>query len=193
MPPTFIFARHGEAEHNVAFHIDGPSVFSNPKYSDAPLTEKGILQAQELGKKLSSLHFVDIWSSPLTRCIQTSFEIFEEIDAQEINLHDNLIERQCYSEVCNRRKAKSELLKNFEMCNMDSLPELPSTWIKPENSYNLCQRMYMMIMLLAHIHNDKSKNSYILIVSHHQAIREFTGKDLQNAEYVALTLDELMK
>jgi broad specificity phosphatase PhoE len=191
MPPKFVFLRHGEAEHNVAFHAEGVSAFSDPKYADARLTEKGILQAREVGKKLSSLNFVDIWSSPLTRCIQTSLEIFEEIDAQEINLHDNLLERQDYREKCNSRKIKPELLKEFGICKMGSLPDFPPTWIKPENNYAMHQRMYMMVMLLANMYEEENENSHILIVSHAQAIAELTGHSLKNAEYVVLSLNEI--
>ena len=192
MPPKFVFIRHGEAVHNVAFHTEGPSAFLDPKYADAPLTEKGILEARSAGVKLASLNFIDIWSSPLTRCIQTSMEIFEEIDAQHINLHDNLLERQDYREKCNSRKLKSDLLKEFAICKMGSLPDFPSVWISPENNYAMHQRMYMMVILLANMYEDEGESSHILIVSHAQAIAEFTGHSLKNAEYVVLSLNELI-
>ena len=93
MSPRFIFLRHGEAEHNVAFHKEGASVFKEEAYRDAKLTAKGIEQAIEAAKALSSLKIEAIWSSPLTRCIQTAEEVFEEVDCDELYLHDNLLER----------------------------------------------------------------------------------------------------
>ena len=185
--------RHGEAEHNVAFHAHGESVFRDTKYRDAPLTEKGIEQAREAAKALSKFDIIDIWTSPLTRCIQTAEEVFEETNPSSIILHDNLLECLGGGHVCNERREKSELKKLYPSKDMKFLPTLPQYWSERENGYSVRQRMYMMIMLLADIYSDLSHDKYILIVSHSTAIDCLIGKCLKNAEYVVLTLDEINK
>jgi broad specificity phosphatase PhoE len=116
----FIFLRHGEAQHNVDFHKVGEAAFTDPKNKDAPLTEVGKQQAQDVAKKLSAYLLLDIWSSPLTRCVETSLELFEELNVGELYLHDSLLERLGGGHVCNDRKSKIEL-KDIVCMNMDLL------------------------------------------------------------------------
>lgn len=191
MPPKFIFVRHGEAEHNVGFHERGEPAFFDEKYKDAPLTEKGKAQARDTGKALARLKILDIWSSPLTRCIQTSEELFEETGAQQLYLHDNLLECLGGGHICNTRKCKRELREKYPYMKMDALPDYPSMWVDRENEYALRQRMFMFVMLLADLYKDYGEDSHILVVSHANAIGCLTGKSLGNAETVTLTLQEL--
>jgi broad specificity phosphatase PhoE len=193
MPPRFTFVRHAEAEHNVAFREKkDESVFQDEQYKDAVLTAKGFEQAKETATALSSLKIIDIWCSPLTRCLQTADEIFEETSAQTIYLHDNLLERLGGGHVCNSRKSKTEI-KRIEYCtyNTKYLAETPVTWIERENEYALRQRMFMLIILLADIYKDCSTDSHIVIVSHADAICSLTGKSLKNAEYTSMTYEEI--
>jgi broad specificity phosphatase PhoE len=194
MPPTFTFVRHGEALHNVAFHLEGPSSFKDEKNRDARLTVKGVEQAMDVAKTLSSLKVVAIWSSPLTRCLQTAEEIFEELDTVTGNtlyVHDNLLERQGNGNLMNERRSKTELKKEFSIWDMKSLPDLPPCWANHESDYTLRQRMFMLIMLLTDIYSDCNEDSHILIVGHSDAIATLTGKHLNNAEYVSLTLKDI--
>ncbi len=181
-PPKFIFVRHGEAEHNVGFRERGEAAFLDPKYEDAPLTDKGKEQARATGLHLAGLNIVDIWSSPLTRCIETAEELFEETSAQEFFIHDNLVERLGGDHVCNSRKCKRELKVKYPHINMESLPDLPACWSARENEYALRQRMFMLVQLLCDIYSECHPNSHILIVSHADAIFALTGKALKNAE-----------
>lgn len=193
MAPKFIFMRHGEAEHNVAFYEHGESVFQDSKYTDPCLTPKGVEQAREAGKALSQFKIVDIWTSPLSRCIQTTEEVFEETNPSKLILHDNLLEQLGGGCVCNERKSKTELKQLYPHLDMSYLPTLPQYWCEKENSYAVHQRMFMLIMLLADVYSECSKNDYILLVSHANAINSITGKCLKNAEYVIMTLDEINK
>jgi broad specificity phosphatase PhoE len=78
-PPKFIFVRHGEAQHNVDFHVKGQAAFTDPANKDAPLTAEGIQQAKATANALETIPLIlGIWSSPLTRAIQTAEEIFKE-------------------------------------------------------------------------------------------------------------------
>lgn len=193
MPPKFIFVRHGEATHNVAFHEEGISVFTDKKYEDAPLTEKGLLQARETGKVLSSFNIIDIWSSPLTRCIQTGEEIFEETSVSDCYVHDNLLERLGDNHVTNNRSLKRDIHKKYPLWNVDYIPDMPQLWVETENIYACRQRMWMLIAFLEDLYKDLSEDKHILIISHAGSIEALLGKSLKNAEYVILTLKELLE
>ena len=191
MAPKFIFVRHGEAEHNVAFHEKkDENVFSDPKYKDAKLTAKGIEQAQKTGVALSELPILDIWCSPLTRCIQTAEEIFEEASVQNIYLHDSLLEWLGANHLCNERLTKTEL-KKTTFWNMTYLPETPPTWIEKETYSSLYQRMFSFLKFLAEVYKDIPDTQHVVIVSHLNSILALTKKDLKNAEYVILSLDDI--
>jgi broad specificity phosphatase PhoE len=192
MTPKLIFIRHGEAEHNVAFHRDGESAFENPLYKDAHLTQKGKEQVQASAKKLFDLKILDIWSSPLTRCIQTSDELFEELNVNNLYLHDNLLERQGGNHVCNYRKEKEELKKDHRHYNFNFLPELPCFWIERENQTSLYMRMLSFVLLLASLYKDRKEDTYLLIVAHNDCISSLTGTSLQNAEYIITSVDEIL-
>lgn len=192
MAPTFIFLRHGEAEHNVAFHEVGNSAFMDPKFKDAKLTQKGLEQAQEAAKKLAEYKILDIWSSPLQRCIQTTLEVFEEVSASNIYLHDNLLERLGAGYVCNDRKSKTEILKEDSFLKTDFLPEFSPLWIERENSTSLHHRMRSLILLLADLYDKYSEEWHVLIVGSSDAIATLTSKPLKNAEFVVLSLKDVL-
>lgn len=195
MPPKFIFIRHGEADHNVAFRENNrdESVFLDEKYRDAPLTSKGIQEAKTTGIKLSERKILDIWSSPLTRCIQTAEEIFEETGAQDMYLHDSLLERLGGGHYCNERKSKQELKTKYNYINVKHLPEFGPLWIERENQTALFHRMLSFVLLLSSLYEKVPETLDICIVSHKDAIVTLTGKELQNAEPVILTLDEILE
>jgi probable phosphoglycerate mutase len=193
MPPKLIFVRHGEAEHNVGFHQRGEEAFLDPKYKDAALTEKGKEQARETARSLASLKILDIWSSPLTRCIETAEELFEETGAQDFYLHDNLLERLGGGHECNTRKCKKELVEKYQLLKTSYLPDFPPRWIERENEYALRQRMFMLIMLLGDIYKDYSEDSHVLVVSHADAIFSLTGKPLKNAEALTLSFKDILE
>lgn len=193
MAPKFIFLRHGEAEHNVAYHQSGNSVFTDTKYEDAPLTEKGIQQAVEAGKQLSSFKILDVWTSPLTRTLQTTLEVFEEIDVRDMYVHDSLIERQGGGYVCNIRKSKGQIKKNYPFFDMSSIPELPSLWVQRESEYILYQRLFMFMKLLEDIYKNEESDSHVLLVGHGDAFETLLKKSLKNAEFVIMTLEEILQ
>jgi broad specificity phosphatase PhoE len=192
--PKFIFVRHGEATHNVAFHEVGQAAFRDAKHKDAPLTPLGIQQAKALGQALAEAGhtIVDIWSSPLTRAIQTAQEIFEETDAQAIFLHDALLEKQGAGFVCHERKKAYELKDAYPAWSQTFLPEFPPFWISAEPDSALYQRMLSFVFFLAHLYRDKPEGSHVVVVSHGIALQTLLRKSLKNAEYVILTLDEVL-
>lgn len=73
MPVYFI--RHGQSEFN-ATHKDGGR---DPMIFDAPLTARGRRQAEETKAIVAELGIKQVITSPLTRAIQTSLCLFENI------------------------------------------------------------------------------------------------------------------
>jgi len=185
----FVFLRHGEATHNKAFHEENQneSIFTNEEFRDAPLTPLGISQARAVGKKLAIEFGLDgwtgMWCSPLTRAIQTANEIYEEINVDNLYLHDNLIEAQGKNYVCNHRLTRHEIDKKyFSMWGTKDLADVQSRWNRSENPYRVRYRMWMLCAFLSELYKDKP-NPRILIVSHANAIQELTGTYLKNCEY----------
>ena len=197
MPIKFVFIRHAEAEHNVAFHESNndPTIFLKRELRDSKLTEKGKAQAIHLAKELNTEYpnVEAIWSSSLQRCIQTADEIFEELNVNQYYIHDNLIERQTPGYEFNYRTEREQLKKLYGHINMDYIPEIPALWLgsKPENNNVLRSRMYMIMMLLLDLY--KETNSVLIIVGHKEAILTLTGKSLNNAEYFEMTEEEVRK
>lgn len=191
--PKFIFVRHGEAQHNVAAHgPEGDAAYLNPAYKDARLTDAGKAQAKATGEALLAYNIIDIWSSPLTRCIQTSDEIFEETSAQNVYLHDNLLETLGGGHTCNDRKTRSEIKKLYPHCKLENVPDFPPLWGPRENIYSITNRMMSFCLLLGEIYKKSPEDSYVVVVSHWGAIHALTGKALKNAEYIIQSLEEII-
>ncbi len=189
MAPKFIFLRHGEAEHNVAFHEVGESAFQDPKYQDAPLTEKGRGQARDVAQKLFELQILDVWTSPLTRCLQTCEELFEELNVGILYMHDNLLERQ--GQMCNKRASRRTLQKKYFIFNTEFLPDLPAEWVDKEPQLALLQRMRTFVLQLADMYKTIPDSYHILIVGHGDALSSLTGKAFKNCEFHVMRLEEL--
>lgn len=68
-------ARHGESARNVAFRAGvSRDDFTVKENEDPPLTENGLLQARLLGERLSAGILSAVFSSPLTRALETADE-----------------------------------------------------------------------------------------------------------------------
>jgi broad specificity phosphatase PhoE len=191
----FIFVRHCEAVHNLAYHEanNDKTVFLRPELRDDELTENGKIQAQTLARELSEKYpnIEAIWSSSLQRCIQTADEIFEECNVNEYYIHDNLIERQTPGYCFNYRTDRSKLKEKYGHINMEYIPEMPSFWTRIESNYTLRSRMYMIVLLLLNLYKENS--GVVMIVGHADAIFTLTGKNLKNGEYFEMTEKEIME
>lgn len=191
MAPKFIFMRHGEAEHNVAFHSVGDSAFKDEQFRDAPLTQKGIEQVQEAAKNFESYKILDLWCSPLRRCRQTAEELFEELTINRLYLHDNLLERQGGGYVCNERASKEEIKKTGFLFDTSFLPDTPAQWKERESSSVLIQRLKMLVLQLADMYKNFDESYHIFIVGHGDALGFLLNRPFKNAEFVVMGVDEL--
>lgn len=193
MPNIFVFIRHAEAEHNLAFHESNkdPMIFYKKELKDSKLTDNGKKQAINLAKHLTERYpkVEAIWSSSLQRCIQTADEIFEEVNVKEYYLHDNLIERQTPGYYFNYRTEKKILIELYGHINMGYIPEFPALWNVVENNHVLRSRIYMLMMLILDLY--KGCDDVIMIVGHSDAIEALTKKKLKNAEYIEMSEEEV--
>lgn len=190
MPPKIIFVRHAEAEHNKAHKLNfDDSVFSDERYADAPLTEEGYSQVNNLCKSLTKYSIIDVWSSPLTRAIQTAEKIVESSLADNLILHDNLLEISGNTHKCNTRKNKKDLKKLFPKCDFTYIPDTPCIWNSLENEYSAYQRLFLITKLIEDIYKHYPDDTAVVVVSHWAVLFAFLKQKLQNAEYYEYNLE----
>ena len=114
--------RHGLALHNVLGQEIGSKAYFLEKCFDAPLVDKGILQAKELGKKWDNLDKIQkVFVSPLTRTLQTTENIFKDKIGLKIIALDGIKEFPQGMETCNKRREKKELEMNFKNIDFSEL------------------------------------------------------------------------
>ena len=114
--------RHGLALHNVLGQEIGSKAYFLEKCFDAPLVDKGILQAKELGKKWDNLDKIQkVLVSPLTRTLQTAENIFKDKIGLKIIALDGIKEFPQGMETCNKRREKKELKVNFKNIDFSEL------------------------------------------------------------------------
>jgi broad specificity phosphatase PhoE len=194
---TYIFMRHGEAEHNVAAARDGDAAYTDPAYTDAPLTAKGREQVLESARELLKTYpQIDlIWSSPLTRTIQTARCVQEiiPVKAKKILLSDALIECQGGHHICNQRLSKEELTAfNPDVDTKDIVQRDISSvkWYltRPrEDNITMRWRGHSFIHQVRSPHRvpaevKKAGPLVILVVTHHEVLNAWFEKKMANAE-----------
>ncbi len=114
--------RHGLALHNVLGQEIGSKAYFLEKCFDAPLVDKGILQAKELAKKLDNLDKIQkVFVSPLTRTLQTAENIFKDKIGLTIIAFDGTKEFPQGLETCNKRRERKELEVNFKNIDFSEL------------------------------------------------------------------------
>ena len=117
MPIYFI--RHAQSEFNAA-HMEGGK---DPMIFDAPLTDKGRRQAEEAKAQVAELGIKQVITSPLTRAIQTSLCLFEDIAPITVSAsHRELL---VYSGDVGR--PPRQLQRDFPTLSFSHLPIRPET------------------------------------------------------------------
>lgn len=185
--------RHGETEWNAARRLQGQH--------DIPLSEKGIEQARELGKKLASefpKRFVALYCSPLARARQTAQHIGMEIGLAPVpiqGLHEvclGAFETHTWEEV------KADMPEAFEDFNANMRF---SKLHGGESMQEVASRALDALAEIMERHSDAEGD--VLIVSHGAVIASIRTlasdgdmNDMRtfiphNAELVELTLDSV--
>lgn len=187
MPPTYIFIRHGEALHNVSARKHGPIAYTFPENEDAPLSDEGHRQTRQAGNEIANLIGdtpVHIYSSPLTRCIQTADAVGSFLNVKHKYMDDDLIERLGDGHVCNARKDEdvlSELYPDWVTSNL-SIP--PPIHLAREEIQKVEDRMRQLWNWIQYEY--QNTNTVVLIVSHQESLTALHGRSFKNAEYLIL-------
>jgi broad specificity phosphatase PhoE len=187
MPPLFVYIRHGEALHNVANRIHGPIAYTLKENEDASLSEEGHRQTKEAGFQLHTIFGdrpVDVYSSPLSRCIQTAENASAHLNVQERILDDLLIERLGGGHVCNNRKTFYELAERFPGWDTEHIQDPPPILLEREPLSNVEGRMRQMWNWLQDAY--KTSERGVLVVSHQESLIALWSRDFKNAEFLVV-------
>ena len=163
--------RHGLALHNILGQEIGSKAYFLEKCFDAPLVDKGILQAKELGKKWDNLDKIQkVFVSPLTRTLQTTENIFKDKIGLKIIALDGIKEFPQGMETCNKRREKKELevnFKNIDFSELDS--DTDQMWREDrfETIEELEQRIEDFKKLLKKLDNEN-----VAVVSHSSFLKQ---------------------
>ncbi len=145
---TYYFVRHGTTDFN------GQGVYFGK--TDSPLNVEGILQAKELGISLSEIHFDDIYTSPMKRCIDTARFITE---MRKPHVHDELSELDFGRwEGLNFRQCSEKDPEEFRKWSADYRNTAPPEGEKYTEFYTRVRRFYEDVLI--------QKEGTILIVAH---------------------------
>lgn len=156
-----IFVRHGESELNKQGLYCG--------WSNSFLTEKGLNQAEAVGKKLANEKIDLIITSDLDRCLMTAqtinkfqgAEIVKETALKELNFGD--WEGRSYNEICREYPKKAnEWQKDYIYFRMP----------KGESLHEMHQRVNIAFNKIV----EKYKTGKILIVAHSGVIRSILSQ-----------------
>ena len=187
MPPLFVCIRHGEALHNVANRIHGPIAYTFKENEDAPLSEVGHLQTKEAGLQLAEIFKerpVDVYSSPLTRCIQTAENVSAHLNVQKRVLDDLIIERLGGGHICNHRKTFHQIAQLFPGWDTEHIEDPPPILLEREPLDNVSARMRQMWHWLRETYSTSERG--VLIVSHQESLTALWNRNFKNGEFLVV-------
>lgn len=177
-----IFMRHGEAGHNQGARLRGDAAYKDPAYADAHLTATGRQQALETAKILEARfgRFDHVFTSPLTRCLQTTQIVHSIVPSRSPIATDFLLERSGDGHVCNDRKPRETLVKRYPEWGF-AIPEesLLNSGMPREEPEAVKKRMEFIVNLALKMGGESA-----LIVSSCDSIYEYTKEYLPHAGYV---------
>ncbi len=185
---TIYLVRHGETEWNVKNLIQG--------HSDSPLTDKGIGQALNLGRKLQHTDFDAIFSSDLLRAKRTA-ELLK-LERKLIINTSRLLRERFFDQLEGKswEDIKNEQKEIFD--KLESLSEKEKKLFKytpqAESDDEILGRMITFLREISVVYINKT----VLVVSHGGILRTFLNhsapeliknKKLGNGAYIKLRSD----
>jgi len=191
---TIYFVRHAESTHNLKIRECRTwlslKCLTDPKQKDAPLSEAGTKQVDELKRRVINEGIykeVDIIiTTPLTRCIQTA-RAFEGFD---IPIEVNPLHTEVLHNMCDVGRSPAELAKDFPHLNFS---KLDSVWWYTETSEKGNSReSYNSLMERVGKFHQQLRNrteSKIVVIGHSIFLNKLTGKRLTNADYTKMYMD----
>ena len=173
---NFYFIRHGLAQHNIQFKLHGKMAFYNPLYYDTKLMEEGHEQATKLGKTWTEIGDIDlVLTSSLMRCLQTTDNIFKDINVPIIAL-DIIKEFPQGLHTCNRRSDIDSLKPMFPKIDFSYIESNYDTMWMNDREETL-DELNLRIETFNHFLNGRDEKN-IAIVSHSSFIGQYKDKKI---------------
>ncbi|MGO4388384.1 histidine phosphatase family protein [Microvirga sp. 2YAF29] len=186
MPKIVHCIRHGQSTFNARFDETG----EDPLHFDAPLTELGHRQAAERALELRQYSYELIVTSPLTRAIQTTLELFGEHPARP-PIHVECLHREHLGSSCDVGRAPSLLLQEFPHLAFDHLNEV---WWHNEGEQDprgfICEPGHIFEGRVEEFRGwlQSRPEQMIAVVGHGMFFNQLVGQYLANCEVAVLEL-----
>lgn len=178
--------RHGQSTFNAAFELTR----TDPLHRDAPLTDLGRRQAAEAAAALREISFDLIVTTPLTRALQTTLEIFKDHPSAD-RIRVECLHREHLASSCDVGRAPSALLQEFPHLAFDHLdevwwhaagePDERGLFLEPEEV--LQERVRLFRSWIA-----ARPERQIAVVGHGTFFFHLTGRVLRNCEVAVVEL-----
>ncbi len=176
--------RHGQSEFNAAPHHG-----ADPMIFDAPLTDLGKSQADQVRIDIADLGIRHVISSPLTRAIQTALRIFDGIAPITIEP----THREWLTHSCDVGSPPEKLAQAFPMLGFGHLDD--HWWhngptnendvpVEPEQVFHDRVRDFTTVLAAA-------ETRPVAIVGHGNFFQEMIGRMMVNCEIHAYQGDEV--
>ncbi|CAI5717408.1 unnamed protein product [Peronospora destructor] len=170
-----VFLRHGEAIHNAAIEKYGSDAWNAyycklPEYLDAPLTAKGVKQAEESSKRLNAeidngLRLQHVLISPLERALQT-FTIVYQNQTTKMSAKPLELPREVLGvDTCDERRAISEKRMQYPELDFSAFKSDKDPWWTPDHRETDVELEARAIKFLSLIFSNTSAQSFG-VVSH---------------------------
>lgn len=173
--PVYLI-RHGQSEFNAA-HNAGDK---DPMIFDAPLTDKGRRQAEEVKALVAGLGIKQVITSPLTRAIQTALCIFDNIAPISVVARH----RELLIHSCDVGRSPGDLQRDFPTLSFEDLPD--RWWHQgPENDDGIAvEPLDVFLKRIAAFERSLTqiKDRPLAIVGHGNAFKALTGQMMDNCE-----------
>lgn len=173
--------RHGEGWHNVNARIDGSGAYYEKENEDPNLTELGIKQARKLGETWKEKEEMDlIITSPLSRCIQTTNNIFKDTNMPIIAV-DYVREYPASLQFSNRRKNKKYLEEKYSNIHfLQLIGNEDLIWDSSKNYETHEQLKYRTKQFLRFL--EKREEEKIALVSHSTFLMNLLFETIDESE-----------
>lgn len=172
------FVRHGQASHNVNS--------ANIMTRDNPLTPEGVKQCQAARKAWGREVFDSadlIISSPMTRALQTLYEISGRAKPDS---HRTLVTPMCrerWSAPCDEGSPKSEMLKRLPWAKVcQGMTELPEIWWNAHHEDETVRVCEFLKFLL------ERSEKRIVVVSHGAFLGHIVGYHMDNVGHELMSV-----
>jgi glucosyl-3-phosphoglycerate phosphatase len=183
MPKTVHLIRHGQSTFNALHDLTG----QDPMINDAPLSPLGHQQVAAARAAYADVDYDIIFTSPLTRAIQTATGIFGSSAPMRVNLSHS----EWVTHSCNTGRPASHLANEFPHLDFSHLAE--EWWHKggPVNQHGIaCEPFESLLQRVSDFRAmiAARPEQRIAVVGHGDFFHQVTGRFMNNCERMEMRL-----